>query len=47
MTMFSSLTPEARSDLRAPVTRADIMAEFHLAWTIAIRRFEPRQRVEP
>ena len=39
--MFSSLTPEANSDLRAPATRAEMISVFHLAWTIAIRRLEP------
>ena len=39
--MLESLTPAAIKDLRQPATRAEMMAVFHLAWTIAIRRLEP------
>ena len=39
--MFSSLTPEANSDLRVPATRAEMISVFHLAWTMAMRRLEP------
>jgi len=39
--MFSSLTPEATSALRAPFTRAAMSSVFHRAWTMAMRRFEP------
>ena len=39
--MFSTLTPEASSDLRAPATRAEMISVFHLAWTMAMRSLEP------
>ena len=41
MTMFSSLTPAATRELRAPLTRAEMTLAFQRAWTMAIRRFEP------
>ena len=40
--MFSSLTPEASRDLRAPATRAEMISAFHLACTIAMRSLDPR-----
>ncbi len=39
--MFSSFTPEARRDFRAPLTRASMSSVFHLAWQIATRSLEP------
>lgn len=39
--MFSSLTPANDNDLRTPATRAEMMAVFHRAWTMAIRSLEP------
>ena len=44
--MFSSLTPEANSDLRTPAMRAEMISVFHLAWTIAIRRLEPEWKAK-
>lgn len=40
--MFSGLTPAARRVLVVPSTRAEIMAVFQRAWTMPIRRAEPR-----
>lgn len=39
--MFSSLTPAALRDLRAPVRRDSMIFVFHRPWTMPTRRFEP------
>lgn len=39
--MLSSVTPAASKVFLAPETSESMMAVFHRAWTIAIRRPEP------
>lgn len=40
-TMFSGLTPCAWSLAMVPLTREEMMASFHRAWTMAMRKPEP------
>lgn len=41
VTMFASLTPQARSFSFAPLTRGSMMVEFQRAWTMPMRRPVP------